>query len=110
MAGAPHTRGTAPRRQAMIRTQPKQVNLPGRYYVAPEIWQAELQAIFRRHWQMLGPAAQVAGPSQYLAVEIAGWKLVVLRGRDGTLRGFHNVCRHRGARLLEEGGGTCKVL
>jgi choline monooxygenase len=56
---------------------------------------------------MLGPAAEIAAPGQYLAVELAQWKLLVLRGRDGVLRGFHNVCRHRGARLLEEGSGRC---
>ena len=87
-----------------------QINLPPHLYTAPEIYDAERQAIFRRSWQMLGPAAQVAEPGRYLAVEIAGWKLFVLRGRDGVLRGFKNVCRHRGARLLEEGAGTCRVL
>src|SRR5215469_17076832 len=86
------------------------LNLPPHLYTAPEIYEAERQAIFRRSWQMLGPAAQVAEPGRYLAVEIAGWKLFVLRGRDGALRGFKNVCRHRGARLLEEGAGTCRVL
>jgi choline monooxygenase len=90
--------------------QPKLINLAARYYVAPEIYEAERQTIFRRSWQMLGPADQVAEPGQYLAVEIAGWKLFVIRGRDGMLRGFRNVCRHRGARLLEEGGGSCRVL
>jgi choline monooxygenase len=59
---------------------------------------------------MLGPAAQVAAPGQYLAVELANWKLFVMRGKDGVLRGFHNVCRHRGARLLEEGNGSCEML
>jgi len=85
-------------------------NLAPHYYVAPEVFAAERQAIFRRHWHMLGPAAQVAEPGQYLAVELANWKLFVIRGSDGVLRGFHNVCRHRGARLLEEGNGRCEML
>jgi choline monooxygenase len=85
-------------------------NLAPSYYVDPAIFEAERQAIFRRHWHMLGPEAQVAASGQYLAVELAGWKLFVLRGRDGVLRGFHNVCRHRGARLLEEGSGRCEAL
>jgi phenylpropionate dioxygenase-like ring-hydroxylating dioxygenase large terminal subunit len=86
------------------------MNLAPHYYVAPAIFEAERQAIFRRHWHLLGPAAEVARIGQYLAVELAGWKLFVIRGSDGALRGFHNVCRHRGARLLEEGGGTCEML
>lgn len=85
-------------------------NLAPHHYVEPALYEAERQTIFRRRWQMIGPVAQVAEPGQYLAVELAGWKLFVLRGKDGVLRGFHNVCRHRGARLLEEGNGRCQVL
>src|SRR5260370_24138031 len=55
-------------------------NLAPRYYVDPEVYRSERDAIFARHWQMLGPAAEVAEPGQYLAVEIANWKLFVLRG------------------------------
>jgi choline monooxygenase len=82
-------------------------NLAAGYYVDPEIYRREREAIFRRHWHMLGPVSQVAEPGQYLAAEIVNWKIFVLRGADGTLRAFHNVCRHRGARLLEEGTGRC---
>ena len=85
-------------------------NLAPRYYVDPAVYRSERDAIFARHWQMLGPAAEVVEPGQYLAVEIANWKLFVLRGEDGLLRAFHNVCRHRGARLLEEGSGRCQTL
>jgi len=89
---------------------PLPTNLPPRYYVEPAFYEAERQAIFRRAWQLLGPESEVAAPGRYLAVEAAGWKLFALRGRDGVLRGFHNVCRHRGARLLPEGSGECQVL
>ncbi len=86
------------------------MNLAPGAYVDPAAYQRERQRIFRTHWQMLGPAAQVAAPGQYVAAELAGWKLFALRGRDGVLRAFHNVCRHRGARLLEEGAGQCDTL
>ncbi|WP_366555875.1 aromatic ring-hydroxylating oxygenase subunit alpha [Aquibaculum sediminis] len=87
-----------------------QRNLPAHFYVDPGVHDAERQAIFRRTWQLLGPESQVAAPGDYLAVELAGWHLFVLRGRDGVLRGFHNLCRHRGARLLAEGQGRCSLL
>ena len=86
-----------------------QKNLDARYYVAADLYERERQHIFRHHWQMLGPAARLAKPGDYLAVDVAGWRLFALRGNDGVLRGFHNVCRHRGARLLE-GAGQCRVL
>jgi choline monooxygenase len=85
-------------------------NLEPRYYVDADIFEAERQSIFRRHWQMLGPVSRLAQPGAYLAIDVAGWKLFALRGQDGGLRGFHNVCRHRGARLLPEGTGKCPLL
>ena len=85
-------------------------NLDARYYVDSGIFDAERQAIFRRHWQMLGPVCRVENPGDYLAVDVAGWKLFAIRGRDGVLRAFHNVCRHRGARLLPDGQGKTQLL
>jgi len=93
-----------------IQNMPAQLNLPARYYVEPDIYESERQRIFRRHWHMLGPASAVYEPSRYVATELGGWKLFLLRGEDGILRAFHNVCRHRGARLLEEGQGRCTML
>lgn len=91
-------------------SKPMLMNLDARYYTDPAVYERERHAIFRHHWQMLGPASRVADPGQYLAVEAAGWKLFAIRGRDGVLRAFHNVCRHRGAPLLQEGAGTCDRL
>jgi choline monooxygenase len=85
-------------------------NLPAAYYVDPAVHQAERQSIFRRAWHLVGPEDHVAAPGQYVAVELAGWKVFALRGKDGQLRAFHNVCRHRGARLLPEGRGQCALL
>ena len=86
-----------------------QLNLDTRFYTDPGLYERERQAIFKRHWQMLGPAGRLQEPGSYLAVTVAGWKLFALRGQDGVLRGFHNVCRHRGARLLADGLGQCGV-
>lgn len=85
-------------------------NLEPSFYVDPGVHERERRAIFRSHWQMLGPVARVGGPGDYLAVTVAGWRLFVVRGRDGVLRGFHNVCRHRGARLVPDGTGRCDLL
>ncbi len=85
-------------------------NMEARWYVDPALYERERQVIFRRHWHLLGPASELDEPGRYLAVEIAGWKLFAQRGQDGVLRAFHNVCRHRGARLLEEGTGRCDRL
>ena len=86
------------------------LNLDPAYYVRPDIWQAERKAIFWRSWQFLGPAAELAAPGSYLAIDIAGLPVFAIRGRDGQLRGFKNVCRHRGAKLLPEGKGSCGLV
>jgi choline monooxygenase len=85
-------------------------NLAAHYYVDPSLFERERQAIFRCHWQMLGPVSRLNAPGDYMAVNVAGWHLIAMRGQDGGLHGFHNVCRHRGAMLLTEGIGRCQVL
>lgn len=86
------------------------LNLDPRYYVDPAIYDRERTELFARTWQLLGPVSQVAQRGEYCAVEIAGHKVFAIRGRDGKLRGFRNLCRHRGARLLEEGNGRCPTI
>ena len=58
----------------------------------------------------MGPLSSVAATGQYLAIDIAGTPVFAIRGRDGALRGFRNVCRHRGAKLLADGVGTCGLV
>jgi choline monooxygenase len=82
-------------------------NLDPHLYASADILVRERERIFASTWQLIAPASRVSEPGSYVATEVAGSKIFVLRGRDGVLRGFHNVCRHRGARLLAEGTGRC---
>jgi choline monooxygenase len=86
------------------------LNLDPDLYVRPDVLAQERRTIFWRSWQFIGPESAVAEPGQYLAVDIAGLGVIALRGRDGVLRGFKNVCRHRGARLLANGSGSCNII
>jgi len=81
--------------------------LPARWYVDPGIYEQERQQIFARTWWPVGPEQSLAEAGAYRAECIAGWPLLVLRGNDGQLRAFHNVCRHRAAPLLKDGTGQC---
>jgi choline monooxygenase len=83
------------------------LNLDPALYATCRGFVEERERIFSMSWQLIGPASRLPEPGSYLATEVAGLKLFVLRGRDGALRAFRNVCRHRGARLLEEGIGRC---
>jgi choline monooxygenase len=81
--------------------------LPASWYHDPDILQAERRAIFAREWQVVGATSQVADARRYLARDVAGWPVVVVRQDDGTLRAFHNVCRHRAAPLVTAPAGGC---
>jgi len=80
------------------------------WYVNPEIYAREMAAIFGREWLLVGHRHELAQPGAYVATELAGRRLFVLVGKDGALKAFHNVCRHRAAQLLPEGAGQCGVL
>ena len=73
--------------------------LPQRYYVSEEVFGAETERLFHGQWMCVGRAEQLARPGDYFLAEIAGESLILVRGRDGAIRAFFNVCRHRGTRL-----------
>lgn len=79
--------------------------LPARYYCDPAVFALEGARIHRALWNAACPAEELAGPGDYRLVEIAGDSLIVVRGDDGQVRAHHNVCRHRGTRMLEAEAG-----
>lgn len=74
--------------------------LPGRYYTDPACLRAEQDLVFGRAWNLAGYTAQFPEHGSYAAVDVAGEPLVIVRDGD-TLRGYYNVCRHRGGPLAE---------
>ena len=83
--------------------------LPGRDYHAPEIFELERERIFFRHWYYAGRADALSQPGDFTVLDVVGESILLVRGKDGELRGFYNVCRHRGSRLCEAGSaGTLR--
>jgi len=80
--------------------------LPATDYHDLSVHEAERRTIFGREWLPLGLAAGVAEPGTFVAETVAGWPLVVVRDREGTLRAFHNVCRHRAGPLVTDAAGS----
>ena len=84
-----------------------ETTLPGRYFYDPEIYGREQERLFGQMWTCVGRADALPTAGDFKTVELAGESVLVVRGRDGELRAFLNVCRHRGARLcLEPCGNT----
>lgn len=81
--------------------------LPGWTYFSEEMFALEREELFRTHWQLVCHASEVAEPGQYVCIDIADERGLVIRGQDGILRAFHNLCRHRGSRVVGDDRGTC---
>ena len=84
--------------------------IPAPWYLDARIEMAEREEVFGRNWIAVGRLDQVAVAGQFFTVEIAGEPLVVVRGADGEIRGFYNVCRHHAAAVANVPCGTVQHL
>lgn len=94
--------------EATLQPLERATMLPPAAFLDPGVLAWELENIFMGGWICVGHVSAVAEPGAYVAREIGGRSFVVVGGEDGTPRAFHNVCRHRGARLVEEAEGKVR--
>src|SRR3954470_19944240 len=78
--------------------------LPYAWYTDPEVLRSEQERIFRGAWQYVGHLGELDGPGSYFTARAGRTPILVTRARDGELRGFLNVCRHRGFPVAEGQG------
>ncbi len=84
------------------------LSLPAWIYYDPEFFEREKEIIFRRSWQLVCHQSDVPRPGDYYCFDFLGESVITVRGEDGRIRSFHNVCRHRAARLLDGPKGHCE--
>ena len=96
--------------QHMLRTRPREHSLPQAFYNDPALFRMDMEAIFHRHWICVGAEGEVRAPGQFITLSIGESPIIVLRDQAGTVRAFHNTCRHRGSRILDAACGTTKGL
>ena len=84
--------------------------LPRAFYVAPEVFNADLDLIWRRHWLYAGHACELPTPGDWKTWQLGHDTVLLVRGADLAVRAFHNVCRHRGARLCGAEHGNSRLL
>src|SRR5439155_18509598 len=84
--------------------------LEQRYFVSLEIFAQEQAKIFSKQWVLVGHQSQIVKPGDYFVAEVAGESLIVVRDKGGEVRGFYNVCRHRGTRLKEDQNGHSSAI
>ena len=98
-----------PHPEPSLRPQPDEdsLSLPAWIYHDADFFEAEKRELFRRSWQLVCHINDIPRAGDYHTLDFLGESLLVLRGEDGAVRGFHNVCRHRASRLLDGAGGNC---
>ncbi|MCX7355405.1 MAG: aromatic ring-hydroxylating dioxygenase subunit alpha [Alphaproteobacteria bacterium] len=74
-------------------------------YTSPQRHAAELSHLFRRHPVIVGPSSALPEPGTFLTHDFTGMPILAVRGADGQVRAFLNVCRHRGSRIVTESSG-----
>lgn len=85
-------------------------SLPSRFFYDPSVLEEERQAIFYKSWHVVGHINEFKQPGSYQTMEIFDQSVIVVAGRDGEVRAFHNACQHRGNRLLEERRGKLPAV
>jgi len=103
-SATPVTAPTSPGLAALERGE----TLPASWYTDPSFYAREQERIFRRSWQYVGLTEQVAKPGDFFTARAGDVPIVITRDQQGTLRGYVNVCRHRGSQLVnaEQGNRT----
>ncbi|MBT6069902.1 MAG: Rieske 2Fe-2S domain-containing protein [Proteobacteria bacterium] len=76
-------------------------------YYSTEFLELEQNHLFKTHWLLAGHISDIPHPQNYLTFDAVGERALIIRNQDGKIRAFHNVCRHRGAKLVDSERGTC---
>ncbi len=82
--------------------------LPGWTYHSPALFDLEKTHVFLTHWQVAGHECDLPNPGDWITFDMLGERAVLMRGADGVVRAFHNLCRHRGARVVDGDRGQCR--
>jgi len=94
----------------LIGRQPAGRSLLQEFYSDPAIFARDIEQIHLRQWLCVGHENRIPDPGDYFLYELAGESLIIVRGRDQTVRALVNVCRHRGSHVCYEKEGNAKVL
>lgn len=81
--------------------------LPGWCYHSPTLLALEKEQIFKTHWQIACHVSDIPDPGSYFTFDLCEERAIILRDAKGEIRAFHNICRHRGSRLVAKVQGTC---
>lgn len=82
------------------------LSLEAPFYTSEEIYQVDIAAIFAKHWIFVASEAEIPDPGDYVTINLGTYSVIIVRDDDEDVRALHNVCRHRGARILDDTRGS----
>ncbi|MET0451345.1 MAG: aromatic ring-hydroxylating dioxygenase subunit alpha [Mycobacterium sp.] len=81
-------------------------SLDAEFYTSPEIFALDIEAVFAKHWLFVAAEAEIPEPGDFVTAQVGTYSVIIVRDDDESVRALHNVCRHRGSRLLEADCGA----
>ena len=94
----------------LLTAQRSGMSLARPFYTDPDVFEADLDRIWHRKWIFAASVAELAKTGAYVTLQLGKYPVVIVRGADGEIRAFHNVCRHRGQRLCAKASGNTVKL
>lgn len=94
----------------ILRERSHNLSLPQPLYNDPFLFRVDMEEVFMKEWLFVGMTCEVPTPGAYITVEVGQNPVLVVRDRDGEVRAFHNVCRHRGSRICTGKKGKVATL
>jgi Rieske 2Fe-2S family protein len=91
--------------EALFKGREVGYSLDAPFYVDPSVFDLDISAIFAKHWLFSAAESEIPEAGDYVTIDIGPYSVIILRDDDEEIRAFHNVCRHRGSRLLKDACG-----
>ena len=91
--------------ESLVKSRKVGYSLEAPLYTSQEVFDVDVAAIFAKHWLFSAAESEIAEAGDYVTIDIGPYSVIILRDDDEEIRAFHNVCRHRGSRLLKEPSG-----
>lgn len=92
----------------LLKTRQPGRPLPQPFYVDPDVFAVDYQRIWGRYWLYAGHSCTIPNPGDFFTYRVGDDSVIFARGPDGTIRAFHNTCRHRGSRVCTAESGTTR--
>lgn len=100
--------GTATKARAGDGNDWDRTGLPAWSYFSQEMLDLEKETLFRAHWQVIAHVNDIPNAGDFITCDIVGDRALIVRDADGNINAFHNLCRHRGSRVLGDEAGNCR--